>query len=220
MAATRSKMAAWCIALLFLFTLTTRVGAVAQQVVPPFGRDTVLVWKIQSADNASNFVVRIATFTPNRFIEWENSTTQGTVFIAARALAEARAFVSTRLFEGGTDTRGKNATTLWLSQRTFRELKAAGKAKLAVDSIDTRMTLVGKTFMPVVINRSEVGVPVIRIEDERGSERWFLDSEENPLMVKHAFRHFTQTLVSVTTDKENTLRWIKGKKLEVPDPPY
>jgi hypothetical protein len=59
-------------------------------------------------------------------------------------------------------------------------------------------------------------LPVIKVNDDRGSERWFLDSEENPLLVKHAIRQFCQILASITTDRSNTLRWIKGKKLTNP----
>jgi hypothetical protein len=54
------------------------------------------------------------------------------------------------------------------------------------------------------------------VKDDRGNERWFLDSEENALLVKHAVRAYVQTLTSITTDKPNTLRWIKGKKLTAP----
>ena len=59
-------------------------------------------------------------------------------------------------------------------------------------------------------------LPVIRVSDDRGSERWFLDDADNPLLVKHLFRQYSQTLVSITTDRPNTLRWIKGRKLANP----
>jgi hypothetical protein len=58
-----------------------------------------------------------------------------------------------------------------------------------------------------------MNLPVIKVKDDRGSERWFLDSEDNPLMLRHLIRKYDQTLASVTTDQPNTLRWIKGKKL-------
>src|SRR5213595_1833940 len=109
--------------------------------LPPFGRDTVLVWKISNQDEAASFVVRIAEFLPNRFIEWENSTTQGTIFMTQKAVTSARIFVNARLFEGGVDTKGKDATTLWLSQQVFRELKTKSRAKLAIDSIEGWMTV-------------------------------------------------------------------------------
>ena len=184
--------------------------------LPPFGRDTVLVWKTENQGLVDTFVVRIAEFLPNRYVEWENSVTQGTIFMPSGAVAGAKAFVNARLFEGGVDTRGKDTTTLWLSRRAYGELKAKQRVKLRVDSIDGWMTLEGTEQMAVEVNKSTATMPVIKVKDDRGSERWFLDMEENPLMMKHLFRRFTQTLISITTDRANTLRWIKGKKLTDP----
>jgi arginine repressor len=78
------------------------------------------------------------------------------------------------------------------------------------------MTLEGSEKIKVEVNRTLMELPVIKVKDDRGSERWFLDSEENPLMAKQAIRQFSQTLASITTDRPNTLRWIKGKKLTNP----
>src|SRR5436190_14156872 len=100
--------------------------------LPAFGRDTVLVWKISNQDEAATFVVRIAEFLPNRFVEWENSTTQGTIFMTQKAVTSARTFLNARLLEGGVDTKGKDATKLWLSQKVLRELKEKRTAKLAI----------------------------------------------------------------------------------------
>ncbi len=185
-------------------------------LLPPFGRDTVLVWKISNQDEAATFVVRIAEFLPNRFVEWENSTTQGTIFMTQKAVTSARTFVNARLFEGGVDTKGKDTTTLWLSQQVFRELKAKNRTKLAIDSIEGWMTVEGSDQLVVQVNRTPVTLPVIKVKDDRGQERWFLDQEENPLLVKHVYRTFNQTLTSITTDRPNSLRWIKGKKLTSP----
>jgi len=75
------------------------------------------------------------------------------------------------------------------------------------------MTYRGNDHLTVDVNRNSTELPVIKVADDRGSERWFLDQEDNPLMVKHVVRAFSQTLASITTDRPNTLRWIKGKKL-------
>jgi hypothetical protein len=112
------------------------------------------------------------------------------------------------------DIRGKNATTLWLSRRLFRELKEKKKAKFAIDGVQGSTTFQGEDHLTVEVNRTPLVLPVIRVFDDRGAERWFLDQEENPLMLKHLLRNFSQTLVSITTDRPNTLRWIKGKKLD------
>jgi hypothetical protein len=187
----------------------------AEAPIPTFGRDTVLVWKTanEGEPNAGTFVVRIAEFLPNRFIEWENAQTQGTIYMSHDAVTTSRVFVNARLFEAGVDSKGKDATTLWLSQRIFRELKNKGRVKVAIDSIDAWMTLEGSEQIEVEINRVSTQVPVVKVKDDRGMERWFMDLEENPLMVKHTYRAYSQTLKSITTDRPNTLRWIKGKKL-------
>jgi len=188
----------------------------AASAVPQFGRDTVLVWSIKNQDEGSTFVVRIAEFLPSRFIEWENATTQGTIRMSPNAVANGRVFVNARLFEGGVDTKGKDATTLWLSQWSFKELKAKSRVKVAIDSVDGVMTLDAADSLTVEVNRTPMELAVIKVKDDRGQERWFLDAEDNPLMVKHVFRSFSQTLKSITTDRPNTLRWIKGRKLTSP----
>ncbi len=184
--------------------------------LPVFGRDTVIVWNMKFSEGSNEFVVRIAQFTPDRYLEWENDTTQGTIFMTAKALAGGKAFVNASLFEGGVDTKGKDATTLWLSQHLFQSLKTKGRIKMTLDSVEGGLTLEGNDKITVNVNRSPVELPVIKVKDDRGSERWFLDYEDNPLLARHTIRQYDQTLVSITTDKPNTLRWIKGKKLTNP----
>jgi len=201
---------------LLLLVSSRSWGGNEKSVLPEFGRDTVLVWRMQFPDEAAEFVVRIAEFAPNRFFEWENATTQGTTYILSNAIECGRAFTNARLFEGGVDTKDKETTTLWLSQPIYRDLKSNGKAKLLLDSVSGVFALEGTDRLSIEVNRSPVELPVIRVKDGRNSELWFLDFDQNPLLVKHMVRHFTQTLISITTDKPNTLRWIKGKKLTAP----
>jgi hypothetical protein len=184
--------------------------------LPPFGRDTVLVWKVQIQDDTKEFVVRIAEFTPDRFLEWEDATTQGTIFMPSHALTSAKIFVNASLFEGGVDTKGKDKTTLWLSQQIYRDLKAKQRLKLSLDGIDGWFTVEGSDQMTIEVNRAPMSLPVLNVKDDRGSLRGFLDIESNPLLVRHTVRTFSQTLTSITTDRPNTLRWIKGKKLTNP----
>lgn len=185
-----------------------------ESVVPPrMGRDTVLVWHSRMPEEVPDMVVRIADFLPDRYFEWENSTTQGTVLIGRKAIVAGRGFVSSRLFEGGMDTTSKDATALWLSQPIYRQLKSVGKSKVRLDSIDAWMRVEGTDHFGVKVNGTTASLPVLRVKDDRGSERWFLDSEENPLLVRHLIRNYEQFLVSITNDRAGTLRWIKGRKL-------
>jgi len=188
-------------------------GLPQEKPLPPFGRDTVLVYKAEIEQNVSSLVVRIAEFLPDRFVEWEDNVTQGTIFMPSASVEDAKGFVNSRLFEAGVDTKGKQVTTLWLSRRIFRDLKQKKRVKVAIDSIDAWVTLDSVDQIPVEVNRTVMDLPAIKTTDDRQSVRWFLDSEENPLLLKHVLRHYTQVLASITTDRANTLRWIKGKKL-------
>jgi len=179
--------------------------------MPAFGRDTVLVYK-SSNESEAPFVVRVAEFAPDRYVEWEDATTQGTIFMPSKAITLAKGFVNWRLYEGGVDTKGKDATTLWLSRRLFRDLKEKQKVKVDMDGIPTWITLIGSDRMLLEVNRVAREVPVIKTKDERSAERWFLDLEDNALLVNAIYRNYQQKLASVTTDRHNTLRWIKDKK--------
>lgn len=179
--------------------------------LPSFGRDTVLVYR-GSNESEVDFVVRIATFSPDRYVEWEQGAVQGTIFMTAKAVSDARAFVNYQLFEAGVDTRGKDATTLWLSRSMYRGLKSGALRKLTIDGLTTAVSVLGTDQMTIEVNRSPRSVPVLKVRDERGSERWFLDLEDNPLLVNLTVRNYRQKLVSITTDRPNSLRWIKDKK--------
>jgi hypothetical protein len=179
--------------------------------VPPFGRDTVLVYR-SSNESEGAFVIRIAQFEPDRHFEWEDATAQGTIFIPAKLVNEARSLVNYQLFQAGVDTRGKNATTLWLSRRVYRELKENPKVKFDLDGLATLVNVLGTGEMNVEINRKIRSIPILKTKDERGNERWFLDREDNALLVNLMVRKYEQKLTSITTDRPNTLRWIKDKK--------
>ena len=202
--------------LLLVGLLIAGSGAAEDAVLPRFGLDTVLVWKTVSPPEAGNLVVRIAAFHPDRYVEWENTATQGTIFMPARSVESARVFLNSRLFEGGVDTRGRDATTLWLSRKIFEDLRSRGKAKVSIDSVDGWMAVEGREKYTLDVNRVATEVSVLRTKDDRGSSRWFLDDADNPLMVRHTVRTYESVLVSITTDRAHTLRWIKGRKLANP----
>lgn len=190
------------------------VGAAADLRLPEFGRDAVLVWAIQNGEFSSQFVVRIASFLPDRFFEWEDDRGQGTVLIRAADLANANGFGDSSLFQAGVESKAKGVTALWLSQRIYRDLKTKRKSKCTVDGVSGTLTHTGDAQLTIQVNRAEITVPAIKTLDSRGAERWFLDDENNPLMLKYAIRQYTQTAVSFTTDRSGTLRWIKGKRLD------
>ncbi len=188
------------------------LSAVESPELPRFGKDTVLVWHTRAGESDTAFVVRIAEFSPDRYFEWETASLQGTVLLPRKAVESSRFFISSRLFEGGVDSRSRDGTTLWLSLRSFQELNDKGKAKVVLDGVESWMRVGGRAPLPVKVNGAVRELPAVIVRDDRGSERWFLDSPENPLLVRHNFRDYTQVLSSITTDQRDTLRWIKGNK--------
>ena len=77
----------------------------------------------------------------------------------------------------------------------------------------SRLTRSSSRFRaPSCGNAACTAVPVVKISDERGTERWFIDLEDNPLLVNFLHRNYQQKLISITTDRPNTLRWIKSNK--------
>lgn len=198
--------------LCILFALLAPAAIKDENFFPHFGRDTVLVWKIQISDFETRFIVRIAEFSPNRHFEWEDDKAQGTVFIPEKDVLAAKGYVNTSLFEAGVDTTSKNYTTLWLSRKIYKEFKEKKNVKFNLDGVRAKFLSLGEDQLIVEVNRAKIALPVIKISDDRGSERWFLDHEDNPLLVKHKIRTYTQTLTSITTDKPNSLRWIRVAK--------
>jgi len=178
-----------------------------------FDRDTVIVWKADSQGTQYDFVVRIAQFEPKRLFEWESFSNQGTVLLDPAALATSRSFQTSKLFNAGSDSHGKDETTLWLSREVFQELAGGGRARFKLDSIEAVMTASRRETMTVQVNKEAVELPVLVVSDSRGGEWWFYDNPGNPLFLKRTLRNFTQTVKSITTNRKNTLRWIKESKI-------
>jgi hypothetical protein len=199
--------------LLAILVATFRLLAGTSEQLPVFGPDTVLVWKIQNPNSEESFVARLSIFAPDRFLEWEDGRNQGTLFISRHDILEANGYENSSLFAAGMDKKSNNATALWLSKKIFLELKEKKKNKFYLDGIMSKVTYIGDNRIAVELNRSMVELPVIKLMDDHGVEWSFLDSQDNPLMLRQSVRNYSQTLISITTDRSNTLRWIKGRKL-------
>lgn len=130
-----------------------------------------------------------------------------------KEVLEAKGFETSSLFKPGMDRRARNSTTLWLSRKIFRELKEEKSARCVLDGVSTRFRVAGEAETEVEVNGAPVRMRVVKVLDGRGGERWFLDDEDNPLLVRYRMRSYEQKLTGITTDRQNTLRWIKGKKL-------
>ncbi len=189
-------------------------SAETDPMLPDFGQDTVLVWESGTQGGTSTFVVRLASFYPDRLMEWEDRISQGSLLISNRDLLEADGYVNNKLFKQGMDIRSDDETTLWLSRKTFKALKEKKEAKCTIDRVAGKMTYEREDFFSVEVNGSPILLPIIIVRDDRGSEKWFLDNEDNPILIKYILRQYKKTLISITTNRKNTLRWLRGQKLQ------
>lgn len=178
------------------------------------GRDTVIVWKAENRGLVSQFVVRIAIFEPKRFFEWETRANQGTTLLEAEALEKSEEFYTSKLFDTGVDVKGKNGTAIWLSRALFAKLAGAGRAKVRLDGIEGEFLLLRRDSLRARVNKEERELPALVAADDRGGEWWFLDDPNNPLLLKHKILSYEQTIASITTNRPNTLRWIKESKIK------
>ncbi|MBI1745798.1 MAG: hypothetical protein HYR55_04325 [Acidobacteria bacterium] len=178
-----------------------------------FDRDTVIVWRAEMQEAGYDFVVRIAQFEPKRLFEWESSANQGVVLLDPSAIQSSRSFQTSKLFSAGSETKSKDETAIWLSKEAFRELADAGHVQVKLDSIANTWRIIRRETVPLQVNREEVQIPVIVVADSRGGEWAFYDHPDNPFFVRHTIRGFTQAIKSITTNRKNTLRWLKESKI-------
>ena len=191
----------------------TRGFEAEKSPLPEFGLGTVLVWKIEGPEYEKSFVARLASFKPDRFIEWEGEEGQGTVLMPESAVADAKGYEISSLFSNGRDKKTRNETTLWLSRRVFTELMGKKTARWNLNGVASKLSFIGEGSVSIEVNRNVTELPVIRAADDRNAEWSFLNLPENPLMVRYEVRNFRQSLASITTGAPDSLRWIKGRKL-------
>lgn len=174
-----------------------------------FGRDTVVVWEMKTRASTYSFVVRLARFVPDRHFEWENLASQGTIHLDEKSLNQSDRYILSSLFDVGVDVEAKNSTTLWLSRKVFRQLKESGQTKVYLNGLKDEFKKVAEVDYPLMVNRESLPARALHLKDHRDNEWWFLDDEDNPLLLEYKTNHFHQKLKSVSTDRKNTLRWIK-----------
>lgn len=174
-----------------------------------FDARTVLVYENQTGSENHQFVVRIARFQPDILFEWESFNHQGTVHLRKKAVAEAKRLTVGGLFEAGVDIDSKDVMTNWLSTRMYQFLVEAGETEVQLNRKKIRMRLVGEEHRQVVLNKVQIEVPVVRVEDsDRGSWLVYRDPQ-NPVLIEYQSRHYHMQLKRISTSKSNNLRWIK-----------
>lgn len=187
----------------------TAAAAVPASASLSLGRDTVIVWEMTTKKSTYEFVVRLARFRPDRYFEWENPSSQGTVNLEERAIETGDRYIISSLFDVGVDVESRNSTTLWLSRKVFNQIKDNGRARVYLNGLKNEFQKLAEEDYMLAVNRRSSPARALKVKDDRNNEWWFLDDADNPILLEYKTEHFHQKIKSVTTDRKNTLRWIK-----------
>lgn len=173
------------------------------------GPNSILVYENQTSEDKSQFVLRVARYRPDIFLEWESSSHQGTLHLYREAVKEGTSFSLNSLFEVGVDMESSRVMTVWLSERMYRELTLSGETKIKLNRLPLLMKLKGEGTYRLKLNKKVEEIPVIYVEDSRKGSWTFHKNPENPILVEYVFPYFRQSLKVVSTARTNKLRWIR-----------
>jgi len=173
------------------------------------GSNSILIYENRPLrGREAQFVVRLARYGPDIFLEWESSADQGTIQLYKKAVEKAQAFTLSALFEVGVDIESAETMTIWLSRRSFDELITKRKSKIRINRLPVQMQLKAEGTFLLSVNGEDLEIPVIQVEDERKGVWTFHRDPDNPVLVEYTSPYFHQQLKRVSTSPSNKLRWI------------
>lgn len=170
---------------------------------------SILVYSSIVNGENSQFVIRIARFSPDRVFEWETTAFQGTVHLHSSAVESAEILTHGRLFEAGVGYETSDTVTKWLSGKMYRELKKGEPVDFKLNNLKAEFVLEGTESYLFSLDGEEVEVPAIRVRDSRRGEWLFQDDPDNPLLLRYTSPYYREELKRVSNASDNRLRWIR-----------
>ena len=169
----------------------------------------VLVYENEIKETRSQFVVRLARYRPDVFLEWESKSFQGTLHLYREAVEDARKFSFARLFENGVDMESSDVMTIWLSERMYEDLIRDGRAKIKSNQLWLKMRLEGEGTFRLTVDQEVREISVVRVRDDREQHWSFHKDPRNPILVEYVSPYLRRYLKTASTGSTNNLRWIK-----------
>jgi riboflavin synthase len=174
------------------------------------GPKSILVYQSEDqTQKESQFVLRLARYRPDIFLEWESLSHQGTLHLYRKAVREATIFHLSSLFEAGVDLESRDAMTVWLSEKVYQELTEKGSSRIRLNRIPVMMSLTEEGTFTLTVDKQVIDIPVMHVEDDRKGLWTFYKNPENPLLVAYRSTYFSQYLKTVSTALTNKFRWIQ-----------
>lgn len=173
------------------------------------GPKSILVYQNEDRQQKeSQFVLRLARYRPDIFLEWESLSHQGTVHLYRDAIQKAKIFHLSTLFEVGVDMESDDSMTVWLSKKVYEELTQKGSSAIRLNRVPVKMNLREEGTFELTVDKQVIEIPVIHVEDDRKGFWTFYRNPENPILVAYRSTYFSQHLKTVSTSPSNKLRWI------------
>ncbi len=173
------------------------------------GPKSILVYQNEDRQQReSQFVLRLARYRPDIFLEWESLSHQGTLHLYRDAIEKAKIFHLSTLFEVGVDIESDDSMTVWLSRKIYEELTLKGNSAIRLNRVPLRMNLKEEGTFELTVDKQVVEIPVIHVEDNQKGFWTFYRNLENPILVAYRSTYFSQQLKTVSTSPSNKLRWI------------
>lgn len=171
--------------------------------------NTVLVYQNLAGGQEAQFVVRLARYHPDVFLEWESKTHQGTLHLYTHAVREGKKFSFAQLFEVGVDVESEDVMSIWLSRRIYTNLMEDGVAKIEFNRLPLRLSVEREGTFRLAVNKQSIQVPMVQIKDDRNGIWTFHKDPDNPILLEYVSPYFRQYLKTVSNSSRNSLRWVR-----------
>jgi len=189
--------------------IATLAVAQAESKQIELGENSILIYIHETEPGETQFVLRIARFSPDIVLEWESLSHQGTIHLLKKAVEKGNGLTLSGLFDPGVDSESKDAMTSWLSRALYDELLEAGETKIRLNRLATKFTLKGEITYSLKVDKREITVPAMVVNDARGGKWVFQKVRENPVLLEFSNEYYREYLKSVTVSQPGSLRWLR-----------
>ena len=149
-----------------------------------YRKGAVLVYGVDYQGKKYDFKVTILNFSPDLTFDWQMTNpvnTKGKVIIKKEAFASSKAQFN--YFSGG-ETVLEDKTSVWLSKKSYFQLKKKKATIIDSGSGDETLTLKGREKLLVKVHGVDTELNVIYAETDKGNKFWIWENSVAPVILK------------------------------------
>jgi hypothetical protein len=163
---------------------------------------TGLTYQVNTHEGDYQYIVSIKELYPGLSFRWDMTfpvRADGTVAISMEAMDIATTQRNSFSIFGG-DLELEDETSVWVSKKVYRALKAQNPVSINSGSSDKNEILIylTNTTYQTQLNDSVVQLPALYAETDAGNKYWILDNADNPIILKMTIQ-FNIQLTNIMT---------------------